>query len=532
MPLLVVFGTLTAPEELHAQKLGENFNAGWRFARGEQTSRVVEIGFDDRRWDQVRLPHDWAIRGPFDRARHRARAGSGEPRDLQCGRLRAEVSRFSGCGSGRAGWGIRTRGYNGRMLSTDDPGPSGSNPFGEDALFRRVGARTVDAVLPILCALFFALALLAPLRYDPPTWRYLLTVNLAASALFGLGYLVFRGRNLSLFHFNLVAVAGVVIIALDCAAVLWFTRNPIYSANFLLLLVGSGLLVVSGWMLLQLQIGVLATWLLVGVTSVGSENIGEFLMPMLLAVLVGALARRVRLQNLVEAEVAREREQAKREEVEAEVEARQAVEKDLAFAESILATVSNLVLVADRDGKIIYASPSVRTNLGFSESEVLGDGWFRLTRPDSRDAADQQRHVAEAAGSRVQASPYMTKIYDRESRAHWFLWQDTPGPGETLIGVGSDITAEKEIQDERDSLLSELQVALTQVRTLTGLLPICAGCKRIRDDAGYWRNVERFVEERSDVRFTHGLCPDCSKRLYPELYPGLESGSDTGEDSD
>jgi CheY-like chemotaxis protein len=64
----------------------------------------------------------------------------------------------------------------------------------------------------------------------------------------------------------------------------------------------------------------------------------------------------------------------------------------------------------------------------------------------------------------------------------------------------------------------ELQEALAKVRTLRGLLPICASCKKIRDDQGYWQQVEVYVRDHSEAEFSHCLCPDCAKKLYPELY--------------
>ena len=68
----------------------------------------------------------------------------------------------------------------------------------------------------------------------------------------------------------------------------------------------------------------------------------------------------------------------------------------------------------------------------------------------------------------------------------------------------------------------ELQKALDEVKELRGLLPICASCKSIRDDEGFWHHVEAYLIEHADVTFTHGLCPDCMSRLYPEYY-GEES---------
>jgi hypothetical protein len=66
-------------------------------------------------------------------------------------------------------------------------------------------------------------------------------------------------------------------------------------------------------------------------------------------------------------------------------------------------------------------------------------------------------------------------------------------------------------------LIKELQQALIEVRLLSGLLPLCAGCKKVRDDKGYWHQVEAYFEEHSDVRFTHGYCPSCLRKYYPDI---------------
>ncbi|HWQ53352.1 MAG TPA: MASE3 domain-containing protein [Bryobacteraceae bacterium] len=84
-------------------------------------------------------------------------------------------------------------------------------------------------------------------------------------------------------------------------------------------------------------------------------------------------------------------------------------------------------------------------------------------------------------------------------------------------GLERDITERKRAAAERERLIAELQQALAEVRTLTGLLPICASCKKIRDDHGYWTQVESYFQARSGVSFSHGICPDCVKVLYPEL---------------
>ena len=71
---------------------------------------------------------------------------------------------------------------------------------------------------------------------------------------------------------------------------------------------------------------------------------------------------------------------------------------------------------------------------------------------------------------------------------------------------------------ERERLLAELQAALAEVKTLSGLIPMCANCKKIRDDQGYWNQVENYIAARTDASFTHGICPECAKILYPDLH--------------
>ena len=70
---------------------------------------------------------------------------------------------------------------------------------------------------------------------------------------------------------------------------------------------------------------------------------------------------------------------------------------------------------------------------------------------------------------------------------------------------------------EREKLIASLTRALDDVKTLSGIVPICSSCKRIRDDAGYWKQVESFLAEHTEARFSHGVCPECARRLYPEL---------------
>ena len=73
------------------------------------------------------------------------------------------------------------------------------------------------------------------------------------------------------------------------------------------------------------------------------------------------------------------------------------------------------------------------------------------------------------------------------------------------------------LMKEKEKLIGKLQEALAKVKTLSGLLPICSSCKKIRDDKGYWNQIETYIRQRSEADFTHGICPKCAKTLYPGL---------------
>lgn len=95
-------------------------------------------------------------------------------------------------------------------------------------------------------------------------------------------------------------------------------------------------------------------------------------------------------------------------------------------------------------------------------------------------------------------------------------WEDE------VLAIVRDITGRKNAEEEKERLIKELQHALGQVRELSGLLPICSSCKSIRDDKGYWTRLEAYLCEHSKAEFSHGICPECAKKLYPELYARLE----------
>lgn len=85
------------------------------------------------------------------------------------------------------------------------------------------------------------------------------------------------------------------------------------------------------------------------------------------------------------------------------------------------------------------------------------------------------------------------------------------------MGVTRDIDKRKNAEIEKAEIMERLQQALREIKTLQGMLPICSVCKRIRDDAGYWQLIESYIQEHTLAEFSHGICPNCAKKVYPDL---------------
>lgn len=117
---------------------------------------------------------------------------------------------------------------------------------------------------------------------------------------------------------------------------------------------------------------------------------------------------------------------------------------------------------------------------------------------------------------------YELELYKKNGEKIWGSLNARPvfdekGNFVFLEGFLNDISLRREAEAEREKLINELQDALKKVKTLSGMLPICASCKKIRDDSGYWTQIESYIRDHSDADFSHGLCPECAKKLYPDV---------------
>jgi len=82
--------------------------------------------------------------------------------------------------------------------------------------------------------------------------------------------------------------------------------------------------------------------------------------------------------------------------------------------------------------------------------------------------------------------------------------------------IAKNIESER-LRNELEKKVEQLEESILEIRTLSGLLPICSSCKKIRDNVGYWNQIEDYIQKHSNAKFSHGVCSDCSKKLYPEI---------------
>lgn len=154
------------------------------------------------------------------------------------------------------------------------------------------------------------------------------------------------------------------------------------------------------------------------------------------------------------------------------------------------------------------------------------EAWFELLHPDDAPSLkDALRELAEGARTTL-FREYRMRHADGSWR--WLLLrarrrQTGPTPDRFIVsGTVSDVTERREAQarvaaelTRNEALVLELREALAHVKTLSGLLPICMHCHKIRDDSGYWSRIESYISQRSEAVFSHGLCPECEKSHYP-----------------
>jgi PAS domain S-box-containing protein len=186
---------------------------------------------------------------------------------------------------------------------------------------------------------------------------------------------------------------------------------------------------------------------------------------------------------------------------------------------AIIESSDDAIVGEDLDGKIVSWNAGARKLYGYTEAEAVGRPVTFLVTPER---GQELASLLERVGRGEHISHFETAWQRKDGGLVEVSLSISPvrNSAGQIAGVSTiarDIAERKQAERERDRLVGELQKALGEVKTLSGLFPICAYCKKIRDDKGYWNQIELYIREHSSASFTHSICPDCTKRHYADF---------------
>ncbi len=179
------------------------------------------------------------------------------------------------------------------------------------------------------------------------------------------------------------------------------------------------------------------------------------------------------------------------------------------------------MIILEPGDTIFSANRAIHDMLGFTERTLEGrklpDITYQADREKTEELTEQllsgeiplfrcETRFVRNNGELLWANSITTALRNEQNKIIYTL---------SMI---EDISDRKLAEQKQQMLIHELQDAMAKIKLLRGLLPMCAWCKKVRDDNGYWKKVETYVEEHSDASFTHGICPDCLKKTDPETY--------------
>ena len=168
----------------------------------------------------------------------------------------------------------------------------------------------------------------------------------------------------------------------------------------------------------------------------------------------------------------------------------------------------------------VFFSRRWKEMLGYEENEISHhlSEWDTRVHPDDKEAAyaDIKKHLE----GKTDHYENVHRLKCKNGSYKWILdrgkilgWTEEGKPLR-FVGTHTDITLQKEAEFEHLRLIEDLKMALVKIKQLSGLIPICASCKKIRDDKGYWNQLETYIKEHSEADFTHSICPECSEKIF------------------
>lgn len=203
-----------------------------------------------------------------------------------------------------------------------------------------------------------------------------------------------------------------------------------------------------------------------------------------------------------------------------EISEREKINKELEFVarqwSNTFDTITDFVSIHDKNMKFVRVNKALSDFLGKKPEELSGRYCFEIMHGQNAPwqncphlaAIEQKKSVTFEINDSKIGVPLLVTCSP-------LLHDDGSLLGS--VHVARDISEQKKSSEVRENLIKKLEDSLAKVKLLSGFIPICASCKKIRDDKGYWKQVEDYIHDHSEAQFSHSLCPECFKKLYPDL---------------
>jgi len=213
----------------------------------------------------------------------------------------------------------------------------------------------------------------------------------------------------------------------------------------------------------------------------------------------------------------------------------------LSFIDSIIETSLCSIVITDSSGCITRVNNAYLEMLGYEREEILGKYMVELApqEPGTYETIVEEkiiltdehfsktRKMIEVLLEEGKVPAYEGFTMRKDGKVVFTLENNVliyndKKEAVAAVSILQDVTESKKKEAEREGLITELQEAIKKVKALSGLLPICSSCKKIRDDKGYWNQIDSYIRTHSEAEFSHSICPDCAKKLYPEYVDDLD----------
>jgi len=184
-------------------------------------------------------------------------------------------------------------------------------------------------------------------------------------------------------------------------------------------------------------------------------------------------------------------------------------------AAAILSSLGDPCTIIDRDYTILYQNEVSKSLFGSHNGCFCYKAYFL------RDTICEDCHSAKVfADGKIHKSEKsrLTENGENHVQVTSAPLTDSTGFIYAVVNIARDVTSQKLSEKGKERLIQELQAALSKVKRLSGLLPICSYCKKIRDDSGYWNQLESYFRSHADVEFSHGICEECAEKHHPGLF--------------